>query len=603
LLALVKRQEAGPLDPERAAGIAAEVGAGLFVLGRVVEAGGRLNVSASIYDDRARLQNSAEAAADDEAQLFGMVDDLTRQMLGELAKDPTDRVVRIATTTTSDLRALKAFLSGEHEFRQGREEAAAEAFARAVEIDPEFAVAWYRLSLAAKWVNETELAWEALDNARIRMDRTSESTRRRIEAFDAFMHGDAAEAERLYRAILQSDPDDVDSWYLLAETLFHYNPRHGRPSTESREAFERTLSLDPEHHTALHHLSNVAAREHRTEELIVLIDQVLERYTDYWLGVDLEVMRAVVLEDADGQRELMASERVQSRGPDSVYDVAKHWQDLPVAQTLIEPFARPEHPAEDRRDALLALAVLELSQGRWNAARRQLESAEPIVPGGATVRRALMAIASWLPVNEGELTGIREAVVRWDADTNRPGQTYLLGELSARLGDREAVLQLADELERLDPVRGLGTVFQDMALALRARAAWMGGDAVTALDSLESATMDIAVHADASTLYGLGEMRWLRAELLSRLGREEEALRWYATLAERAFVHLIYLAPSHLRRAEIYERLGQPGKAAEHYARSLELWSDCDPELEPLVVQARISASVPPTGATPRAAL
>ncbi len=294
----------------------------------------------------------------------------------------------------------------------------------------------------------------------------------------------------------------MDSWYLLAETLFHYNPRHGRPSTESREAFEQTLMLDPEHHTALHHLANVAAREHETEEFIALTDRVLERYSDYWLATELQVLRAVVVEDVDAQRELMVTERVRRGGPRVVYDVAKHWQDLPGAQTLLETFVRPEQPAATRRNAFLARAALELSQGRWNAAKRQLESAEGIGSDSAIGWRALMAIASWLPVTEGELTEIREAVVRWEARANRPGQTYLLGELSARLGDRQAALQSAEELEHFEAVRGLGTVFQDMALALRARAAWVEGDAAGALAWLESATMDIAVHADANSLYG-----------------------------------------------------------------------------------------------------
>ncbi|NIU63571.1 MAG: hypothetical protein GWN66_23915, partial [Pseudomonas stutzeri] len=34
-----------------------------------------------------------------------------------------------------------------------------------------------------------------------------------------------------------------------------------------------------------------------------------------------------------------------------------------------------------------------------------------------------------------------------------------------------------------------------------------------------------------------------------------------------------------LRRAQIHERLGEPEQAAEHYARFIEFWQDCDLEL------------------------
>ena len=46
-------------------------------------------------------------------------------------------------------------------------------------------------------------------------------------------------------------------------------------------------------------------------------------------------------------------------------------------------------------------------------------------------------------------------------------------------------------------------------------------------------------------------------------------------------------APAHLRLAEIYERRGERQKAIEHYSQFIELWKNCDPELQPMVQQAR----------------
>ncbi|HUF26156.1 MAG TPA: hypothetical protein VMM18_04150 [Gemmatimonadaceae bacterium] len=50
---------------------------------------------------------------------------------------------------------------------------------------------------------------------------------------------------------------------------------------------------------------------------------------------------------------------------------------------------------------------------------------------------------------------------------------------------------------------------------------------------------------------------------------------------------LIYLAPSHLRRAAIHERLGETERAAENYRRFIELWRDCDPGMRPALNGAR----------------
>ena len=45
--------------------------------------------------------------------------------------------------------------------------------------------------------------------------------------------------------------------------------------------------------------------------------------------------------------------------------------------------------------------------------------------------------------------------------------------------------------------------------------------------------------------------------------------------------------PLEQEEAEIYERRGQLDQAARHYARFVEIWSDCDPELRPLVDRAK----------------
>ncbi|HEU4700245.1 MAG TPA: hypothetical protein VFS40_13760, partial [Gemmatimonadales bacterium] len=76
------------------------------------------------------------------------------------------------------------------------------------------------------------------------------------------------------------------------------------------------------------------------------------------------------------------------------------------------------------------------------------------------------------------------------------------------------------------------------------------------------------------------------------LGRDREALAWYATIAQRAAYELPYLAPAHRRQGEIYERLGDPAQALAHYRAFLRLWRDCDPALRPEVarVEARARA-------------
>ncbi len=91
-----------------------------------------------------------------------------------------------------------------------------------------------------------------------------------------------------------------------------------------------------------------------------------------------------------------------------------------------------------------------------------------------------------------------------------------------------------------------------------------------------------------TSFYRQSHDRFLRAELLYEMNRDEEAIGWYSSFGQGWGYEYIYFAPSHLRRGEIYERLGQRDQAIEHYTRFVELWQDCDPELRSTVEEAQI---------------
>ena len=105
----------------------------------------------------------------------------------------------------------------------------------------------------------------------------------------------------------------------------------------------------------------------------------------------------------------------------------------------------------------------------------------------------------------------------------------------------------------------------------------------------ESATLHhefgVALNATGDSLSAV--VAWEEAVRLDPSeARYQEALRWYSSLR-----HIVYRAPEHLRMGGVYEKLGGPEKAAEHYARFVDLWNECDLELRPLLddVRARLA--------------
>ena len=70
-------RERGALDPSRARALAERFGAGRYVVGDIVEAGGQLQITAALFDQSKELEPIALASVEgDVAGLFGLLDDL-----------------------------------------------------------------------------------------------------------------------------------------------------------------------------------------------------------------------------------------------------------------------------------------------------------------------------------------------------------------------------------------------------------------------------------------------------------------------------------------------------------------------------------------------
>lgn len=247
VLSHVSRDDPTPLDPQRGRSVAKRFSAGLYVLGSIVEAGGRLEVAASLYDASGRKRLGTTVGARDESAILEVVDEIARQIVAARYGEPGARLVRRAAVTTRSIAALRAYLEGERAFRTGVVDGAVEAFRHAVREDSGFALAYYRLSVALEWAGaEWQDLRHAAEEALRRADRLSQHDRWLVEALVAWRRGAAVAAESLYSNIVGRYPEDVEAWFQLGEVLFHQNPLRGRPLAEARVPFERVLALEPE---------------------------------------------------------------------------------------------------------------------------------------------------------------------------------------------------------------------------------------------------------------------------------------------------------------------------------------------------------------------
>lgn len=591
-------------DLSEAGGIAGILGADLFILGSLTAHGESVQLSASLYErglEAPLTRTAVEGRAD---QIFDLVDRLAAELLAEQHRGSGQKLVRLAAATTGSLPALKAYLKGEDALRAGHYALAVESFREAAAIDTAFALAYYRLAVAAVWGGQgSQLSIQAVEQALRYGDRLSGHGRNLLLAFRAYLRRDAVEAERHYRTVLASHPGDLEAWYHLGEVLFHYRPLLGSPVEESATAFERVLHLEPDHGESLIHLARIAARRGDRVALDSLVARLIESSPSRDRYLELQVLQAAARRDPDEWARIVDSTNLlgESTVLTLLFAMVAHGGDLEAALELAH---RLTHPSNDRlyRGVGYGMAAqIELARGRWARARSELDELARIEPGSALIIAALFAAAPFAPVEADEVENLRGRLAGLDGGDG-PGSLrslalspqylpflrhYLAGLLSARLGDRVGAAESGRALERLGGTGGDPGLGPGLARSINAGLAWRNADLEATLGELEEVPLEPYRLKAALGYAAQGYERFLFGETLAAAGREEEALRWYGSFPEPAGYDLIYLAPSHLRRAEIHERRGEHQQAIFHYQRFIELWAECDPELRPIVAEAR----------------
>jgi serine/threonine-protein kinase len=597
LVLTVARREGREIDARAARRVAERVGAGLYVTGSVVEASGRIALTGALHDRTGRVRAVAQTRTAEVARLFDLVDELSRQLMAGEVPEPND-LVRLAARTSTSVAALRAFLDGERAIRSGRHAAALEAFQQAVTEDSTFALAYYRLGAAGRWMTEYALASAAAGKAALYGSALPSYARRLLTAQQAIHRGAYAEAESLYRAGIASRPGDVDAWFGLGDLFYHYNPLRGRSKGEGADAFEHALAIDPEDGQSRLHLLELRVWEGNARQVDSLLPG-LDEGSDFalkWPFVQALIVGDTVVERRTAEEFRQLNDRGLVRVV--IHSASAFPSNLVAATRVLDLLTEPTRSNGWRAYGHHLRAQVELARGRWTAARADLVAMGALEPAAATEYGAVLSVAPFLPVDRQALVALRAALVGWDAAPTPPSSNsvfamhdgmhaplrhYLLGIVTERLGDTVAAMRYADSLlsAPLDTTRAV--LARNLARGIRARVIRRRGDPAAALAELGQPWLDPSTHSShRSSIFAHVAERYLRAELLYETGQLAEAVSAYGAVGDYSVDGLMYSGPSHLARARIYVQLGNRAKAREHLRRFIEMWRDCDPALRPM---------------------
>lgn len=546
--AALRGPNGGAPDLGAARTLAARFGSSTFIMGSVVEVGGRLQISAYLYDADAKELARAEGIAP-LADLLIALDDIARELLVGFLTGPEAELAQGAALSTASLPALREYLSGERAMREGDFAAAYDAYTSATVRDSTFALAYYRLSSAADWLGRAEDAHAAIREAVRHRERLSGTDRLLVDARADFWLGDAAEAERRYQRLVTLRPTSVEAWYELAEVHFHGGPWMGRDMREAMPHFREVLRLMPTHASAMLHLARLAAL-HGDVALVDSFTRVLAaQEPGHARLAELHLLGSGLRQDADrlpAARRALDAVDVTSRAM-AVDRMAVYTGDRAGALALARPLTAEEVPEFPRRAGLEISAHLAAGLGEWSLADSMfdhLARVDPLRAAQATAlavlgagdvtdtarARATMAILRAAPA--ARMLHRTDPDLRVFAALREP---FYLGALALRLAEEAPVIDALEALDAATQRTDLDGVYaRHLAGLLRALEAQQRGDDAEALRLLEASwpgpRRELMIRWAWNHTVVLA--RVVRAELLVRLGRPDEARRWARAAVE-----------------------------------------------------------------------
>ena len=321
------------------------LGAAVTITGTIAPLGSHYVISVGATNCRTGDRVASEQAeASDREHVLKTVDAVAsglRRKLGESLRTLQRFDTPIEDATTSSLEALRAYHAGEETRARAGDQAAVPFYKRAIEVDPNFAIAYARLAAAYGNLGQWDEVEKATREAYARRDRVGEIERLYIDGRQCLRTG----TDECYRDVFElwkrTYPRDWTAYNNLCVT---YNSL-GRFDEAIANGLE-ALRLNPDHLFPYTNLVDSYVALGRLAEAKLIAEQAFGR------KLDDPGLRVTFIEIAFalGDRQTMDAERKRAVGQPYESQVAVFAADrLAAAGRLAE-----SHAARARAEALAA---------------------------------------------------------------------------------------------------------------------------------------------------------------------------------------------------------------------------------------------------------
>ena len=249
------KEDIETIDEEMGFDICRREGIEAVVRGTVMKLGDLLVTDVKVLNVETKelIQSARSEGEGTDSLIKTQIDELSRNIalgVGLSERRVQSEKIQLADVTTSSFEAYDYYIKGMEAKDKYYYSDARDFFKKAIELDPEFAIAYLYLSDMNSKLRNFELAHDQLKTAKAFSDKAPEKERLYIEAAYS---SSVANNNDLFReslnAIIEKYPKENEPYYHLGLTYKNYEP------TRAIELFNKVLELDSNYGLALNELA------------------------------------------------------------------------------------------------------------------------------------------------------------------------------------------------------------------------------------------------------------------------------------------------------------------------------------------------------------
>ena len=503
-----------------------------------------LNAAACSTGDTLAKEQVEATSKEDVLKALSRASSSLRTKLGESLPSVQRYDVPIEATTSS-LEALKNYSMGVAIKNEKGDVPSMPFLKRAIELDPNFPMAYAGLAMTYENLGQFSLALESATKAYRLRDRVSERERLRITEAYFVATGEFEKATQACELWAANYPRDSIP---LVNMGSNYSVM-GQPEKALTE-FQEALQLDPDNVTIYAALGAAYLRLNRLDEAKVTFDQAFAHKLDSGY-LRLNMYNLAFLRGDSAQMEQQVAWAGDKPGNDDDWllstqsDTEAYYGRLSQARD----FSRRAVDSAVRSDAKETAALWQI-----NAAQREVEVGN----------------------KAGASQGIKAALAL------SPGRdvTAMAALTFARVGDTTRANALVEELEKSYPAYALLRLY------------WLP-TINAAIEISKGHSSQALVYLEAAAPYELGEVgnlysAYLRGQAYLLAHNGTAAAAEFQKLLDHRGIVLNFVTGSlaHLQLGRAYAMTGDSTKAKAAYQDFLTLWKDADPDI-PILKQAK----------------